>query len=95
MGIRVKVVAYGVLKEILGAKEAIIEIEERNVRSLLHAILRKRGPALESDVEKICQQFEIIVNGRSIGGQRGLNSEIKDGDEIIFFPPVVGGLNRP
>lgn len=34
---------------------------------------------------------KILVNGNDIRGTGGLNSEIKDGDEIVIFQTLAGG----
>lgn len=33
----------------------------------------------------------ILVNGREISVLKGLNTKVKDGDEIVFVPVVHGG----
>lgn len=34
---------------------------------------------------------KILINGNDIRGTGGLNSEIKDGDEIVIFQTLAGG----
>ena len=33
----------------------------------------------------------IIVNGREIGVLAGLETKLKDGDEVVFIPVIHGG----
>ncbi len=33
----------------------------------------------------------VMVNGRSIRFLRGLETELREGDEVLLFPPVAGG----
>ena len=34
---------------------------------------------------------KILVNGRDVRGLRGLYTELKEGDNVSFFPPIAGG----
>ena len=58
--------------------------------------LVKEVPELERGL--IDQQLEdprpnalILVNGREIGVLDGLETRLKDGDEVVFVPVVHGG----
>ena len=35
--------------------------------------------------------FIVLVNGRRIDNLEGLDTPLKDGDEVSIFPPVAGG----
>jgi len=35
--------------------------------------------------------YEVLVNGRNIKSLEGLDTKIKEGDEIVFTVPLVGG----
>ena len=33
----------------------------------------------------------ILVNGRSIYQREGLETNLEDGDKVVFLPPLAGG----
>ncbi len=96
---KVKVILFGVLKEHWGKREATLLIKENTVKSLLQKLLKgSKGPEnssyeidMQNGITDICRQFEIVVNGRTISSVKGLETELKDGDTVIFFPPPAGG----
>jgi molybdopterin synthase sulfur carrier subunit len=86
----------GVLRHISGAGELALNIKGAiSVKELMSEIVRE-VPALKPSL--IGQQFEdlrsnalILVNGREIGVLAGLETKLKDGDEVVFVPVVHGG----
>ena len=86
----------GVLRHISGAGELALNIKgDISVKELMNEIVREM-PALKPSL--IGQQFEdlrsnalILVNGREIGVLAGLETRLKDGDEVVFVPVVHGG----
>ncbi|MCW4018397.1 MAG: MoaD/ThiS family protein [Candidatus Bathyarchaeota archaeon] len=56
----------------------------------------KRMPALRSNI--LDEQLEtpkpnalILVNGKEISVLNGLDTQVEDGDEVVFVPVVHGG----
>ncbi len=90
MSVRIRVKVYNVLIEKLGWKEKIVELsKEPTVRDVLEKI-----PSLE----KILSEYEekgfpaiIMVNGRRIEFLNGLNTKLRNCDELSIFPPSAGG----
>lgn len=76
-----KVKAFGVTKDILGGREAIIELEGQTVGSLRQE-LQKKFPALIG-----LRSLFIAVNN----GYAEDHSDILETDEIALIPPVSGG----
>lgn len=79
MRVRLKLFAY--LRETLGTKEEEIEVEEG----------AKVGEIWESFKDKVPmnKNFRVLfaVNGQYVEKDR----ELKEGDEVVFIPPVSGG----
>jgi MoaD family protein len=50
--------------------------------------LRKGFVDLEGNLEN---HIVIMVNGRNYQFLEGLKTELKDGDEVVISPPLVGG----
>lgn len=85
----------GALRHISGASELALNIKGVSIRKLITEIVREM-PALKQSL--ICQPPEdlksytlILVNGREISVLNSLETNLKDGDEIVFVPVVHGG----
>ena len=91
---KVKVRVFGRLAEVLG-REFEVELEpDARVKDLL-AKLRKIEQKIDENslipYFKDDPQFIILVNGFNIQTLKKLNTELRNGDTIILFPPVEGG----
>ena len=94
MAITVKFV--GALRHVSGAGELALDCKgDISIRALINEIT-KEMPALKRSL--IDQQLEdprpnalILVNGREISVLNGLETKLKDGDEIVLVPVVHGG----
>ena len=94
MGLTVKFI--GALRKISGQTQLTIEYQPRlSVKELLKKLSREMP-----DLEKTFQDDElndsrstalILVNGREISVLDGLETNLNDGDEIVFIPVVHGG----
>jgi sulfur-carrier protein len=56
----------------------------------LHASALRRN-LLDEHLEEPKPNALILVNGREISVLNGLETKVKDGDEIVFVPVVHGG----
>jgi molybdopterin synthase sulfur carrier subunit len=94
MAITVKFV--GALRHVSGAGELALDCKgDISIRVLINEIT-KEMPALKGSL--IDQQLEdprpnalILVNGREVSVLNGLETKLKDGDEIVLVPVVHGG----
>jgi len=94
MAITVKFV--GALRHVSGAGELALDCKgDISIRALVNEIT-KEMPVLKRSL--IDQQLEdprpnalILVNGREISVLNGLETNLKDGDEIVLVPVVHGG----
>jgi len=94
MAITVKFV--GALRHVSGAGELALDCKECNSIGELVNELVKELPDIKRSL--IDQQLEdprpnalILVNGREISVLNGLETKLKDGDEIVLVPVVHGG----
>ncbi|OBX10618.1 molybdopterin synthase sulfur carrier subunit [Gallibacterium genomosp. 3] len=79
-----KVVFFAQTRELIGEAELSLPAEYADVKALRQA-LSKRG-----------ERWELALNsGRILAAVNQnlvpLNTPIKSGDEVAFFPPVTGG----
>jgi molybdopterin synthase sulfur carrier subunit len=94
MVLRVKFI--GALRHVSGTGELALSCKSRvAIRELMNEII-KELPELKRSL--IDQQFEdsrpntlVLVNGREISVLAGLETKLKDGDEVVLIPFVHGG----
>ena len=87
---------HGVLRNFSGKSELILDKEMAiSIKELIDEIIKETS-ALKASL--IDQRFEdlrskalILVNGKEISVLKGLETKIKDGDEIVLIPVVHGG----
>jgi molybdopterin synthase sulfur carrier subunit len=86
----------GALRHVSGTGELALSCKSSvAIRELMNEII-KELPELKRSL--IDQQFEdsrpntlILVNGREISVLDGLETKLKDGDEVLLIPFVHGG----
>lgn len=78
---RYKVLAFGITRQLLGGKEAVIEVDGNTVGALRNA-LSTQFPELAG-----LNSLYIAVNNSYSDEDQVLN----DNDEIALIPPVSGG----
>lgn len=93
MKLRVKFLAT--LYDLTGVLKTEVEVPDGiTVRELIDH-LGKRFERLKSEVldEKgeLKPMFNVLVNGRAVEWLNGLDTKLKDGDEVVFIPPAAGG----
>jgi molybdopterin synthase sulfur carrier subunit len=86
----------GSLRHVARVRELAVDCKNRASIGELVNELTSEIPALKRSL--IDQQLEdprpnalILVNGREISVLNGLETKLKDGDEIVFVPVVHGG----
>lgn len=80
--------------EATGKSELEIDIDGHTLTDLLK-ILVNRYPKLEKEFftnkDELTEYICIFVNDKSISVLNGLDTELKNGDNLLFFIPVSGG----
>jgi molybdopterin synthase sulfur carrier subunit len=82
-----KILFFASLKSFLGREQMTVDIPQSvNTVEKLKAWLSETDPALKT-------AFETMPRLRSAVNQEMAfdSTDVKDGDEIAFFPPVTGG----
>jgi molybdopterin synthase sulfur carrier subunit len=96
MQMAITVKFLGALRHISGAGELALNIKGAlSIKKLMNEIVREM-PALKPSLthqqpEDLRSNALILVNGREISVLNGLETNLKDGDEIVFVPVVHGG----
>jgi sulfur-carrier protein len=86
----------GAMRQISGKNQLIISIQDGNTLRDLIDKLGKNMPELQKIFGG--QKFGnsnsnslVLVNGTEISVLSGLDTNLKDGDEVVFIPVVHGG----
>jgi molybdopterin converting factor subunit 1 len=85
---RVKVLYFGVLKDLLGMATDDLELSEGSTVAALLRILQQRTSNLTMDA-KVWQSLAVAVNRQ----YSSTGAVLRDGDEVALLPPVSGGSN--
>ncbi len=84
------------LYDLMGTMRDVLEVPDGStVMDLIKAIDEKYGGRLSREIldgGRLKDEYNILVNGRAIDYLAGLGTRLKDGDEVVFLPPVGGGL---
>lgn len=93
LAMKVKVRVFDVLVPILG-KEHHLELNENStINTLITVIIEKEGLNRDTVYSELfgTEDVAIILNGKNIDLLNGVHTILHDSDEVIFFPPAVGG----
>ena len=74
---------------ILDCRENVSVLDLVNLASAQAPALRRN--LLDEQLESPKPNALILVNGREISVLDGLDTKVKDGDEVVFVPVVHGG----
>jgi len=91
---KVKVRFFAPFRELFGVNEGEIELSgAHDVRELLDLLCNsdKRREQIFDQFGELRSHVMIFKNGQPIQMSGGIQTELKEGDEIAIFPPVSGG----
>ena len=80
--IKIRLKCFSQVKHVLGKNEIIFELENGASTDDLLKIVRKKAEGKLNDVT-----LSTALNKKYISK----NTELEDGDEVAFIPPVQGG----
>lgn len=76
-----------------GVKEEHFEVHEENITlGEFLKIISKRRPGIASYVDAILSdrgEIIVLINGQT--PQNGIETKLRNGDEVVLIPPVSGG----
>ncbi|NJE42010.1 ubiquitin-like small modifier protein 1 [Thermococcus sp. GR6] len=93
-----KVKFYATFRELIGKKE--IEVHDiKTVGELIDYLAKHYSPEIKRELLESPRAKEagkaidgmILVNGHNVLHLKGLDTELKDDDEVHIFPPAGGG----
>jgi molybdopterin synthase sulfur carrier subunit len=96
--LRVHVKLYGVLKTAAKTERLELEFESpisirQLVNKLVSVIARPEFETylIDADTKDPRPNALILVSGTEIGALNGIDSTLRDGDEVVFLPVAHGG----
>lgn len=99
IGMNIRVRLFGLFKRAYGKNEILIELSEGlRLKDLIYKIAEEspslKHVLLDPELMDPRPNTVILVNGVEISALSGLETEIKDGDEVVLIPVVHGGENK-
>ncbi|MHA1615909.1 MAG: ubiquitin-like small modifier protein 1 [Candidatus Njordarchaeales archaeon] len=93
---KIKIKLFALFRELAGRKEVELDFNDDSVtvRDVIKALGDRVNKELAELIMEKYQQLSsllILVNGRNIRLLKGLETTLKDGDEVAIFPPGAGG----
>lgn len=92
--IKLKIKFLRPFSEAVGKNNLEIDIDGRTLMDLLKMLVN-RYPKLEKEFfttkDKLTEYICIFVNDKPISALNGLDTELKNDDNLLFFIPVSGG----
>ncbi len=83
---RVKVLCFGVLKDLLGIAKEMVEVQDGAAVGDLLRILQSRASNVRMD-DRVWKSVAVAVNRQ----YEGAACVLHEGDEVALLPPVSGG----
>jgi molybdopterin synthase sulfur carrier subunit len=92
----VKISFFSILTDITEIDEFTFPLDiDSNIRNLLEQLTLKFGEKFEELIFKnstdLSKYVLITINGKNIRALDGLNTKLKQNDEIFFVPAIAGG----
>lgn len=99
--LRVRVRLFGVLRTAAKREDIEVDLEERaSVRQLVSGLVKAIArdefemSLIDADLRDTRPNALIMVSGTEISALNGLDTALKDGDEVAFLPVAHGGSVR-
>jgi MoaD family protein len=91
MKIRIRSMAG--FRHILGRETEVDLSKGSTVEDLLNALCSGHADlsALLFEGADIKEDVNILISGKNIESQKGLKTELSEGDEVVLFPAAIGG----
>lgn len=91
---KVKVRFLGFLARIYGSEEVTLEIPENSTfKDFLKTLVKRKSRFKKAVLNggNVGETVLALINQKDIGVLNGLDTELKDGDEVVFVPVSHGG----
>ena len=86
----VEVLFFGKLRELAVRKQAMSMREGAQLSDLIERLGAEYGVDFRQEVDHI-GGLRILINGREYDLLDGMNTQLKDGDMVVFLSLIAGG----
>ena len=91
---KIKIKLLKPFSEVVGKRELEINFNEKTLNDLLKLLVNKY-PKLDKeffkDNSELTEYICIFINDKPLSALVGVDTLLKNGDEILFFMPISGG----
>lgn len=96
MTFKVKIRLLGVFRGLSAKSEMNLKFEKATVRNVVLTIAKSlseeaRGLLIDAELNDPRPNALILLNGKEINVLKGLETEVKEGDEVTLIPVSHGG----
>ena len=95
---KIKVKGFFNIKDVMGSRAPLeMDVQSATIREVLEELSRRFGePFIKEmfapETKELKPENQVLVNGRHYRYlEKGLDSELRDGDLLALFPAVAGG----
>jgi len=95
--LKVRVRYFASLRELVGKREEVVEMEDvADVAGLLRILTDRHGEkfggfVFDRDGRTVRRSLQFLVDGKNVASLEGLRTRVRDGSEFAILPPVGGG----
>ena len=88
---QVEVTYFGKLRQLTRVRQQTYSLDEGSrLSDLVARITQDYGPGFQEEMEQI-RDLGIFVRGQHHEVLDGMATALKDGDSVVFLPPIAGG----
>ena len=88
---KIEAVFFAQLREMVGARQKFIElVDGARVKDLVDLIVREHGESFRNELNNL-EGTRIMVGDREYFPDEVMETPLKEGDSVIFLPPIFGG----
>jgi MoaD family protein len=87
----IEVLFFGQFRELTAVNRRTVTVEKRaRLADLIQHLSEEYGDAFLQQVDNV-RGLRILINGREYTLLGGREAPLKDGDTVVFLPPIFGG----
>ena len=87
----VEVLFFGQLRELAAVRQTTFVMKDgARLVDLIEHLGGKYGDAFRHEVNNV-RHLQILINGQQHTFLGGMEAPLKDGDTVVFLPPIFGG----
>ncbi len=92
---KVNVKFYATIKNIAGTAQTTVDTESGTVGDVISALGTRYGDRFREEIlnpdGNLRQNVKVLINGLNIDKIAPLQNQVKEGDTLHIFPPILAG----